>query len=124
MAGELQHAWDIQDVFSSALHFGADGSYETTRTSDTVTTDAVAGSVAIDNTQSTGWSSFFQDTAKALVGYSLAKDARQSGVTLPAANAAAAAQAATPAAQAKSQTLLIVGVAALAVVGVIFALRT
>lgn len=121
MAGELSSYFDgtaPQDIFTSALHFGADGSYVTPRSSDTVTSDAVNGAVPINNMPDTGWSSFFRDTARALVGYGLAKDAQQSGVTQP--GQAPMAPVPVQVAQQRNSTLLLI---ALAVGGAVLLLK-
>jgi hypothetical protein len=73
----------LQSVFNGALQIGADSSYVTPRTSDTVTGDAINGSVPIDNESGGSWSGFWQDTLKAVVGYQIAKDATKHSVAQP-----------------------------------------
>jgi hypothetical protein len=89
MAGELSFGagdwFNLQDTFGAAQTLGADQSYVTPRTSDTVTGDAVNGSAAIDNDSGGSWTGFWQDTLKAVVGYSIAKDAQRNAVVTPAA---------------------------------------
>jgi hypothetical protein len=112
MAGELASYFDTtstQDIFTSALQFGANSSFVTPRTSDTVTSDAVNGAVPIDNIPDTGWSGFFRDTARALVGYGLTKDAQQSGIAQP--GQAPMAPVSVQVAQQRNSTLLLIALA-------------
>lgn len=106
----------IQSMFNSALHFNADASFETPRTSNTVTTDAVAGGAPIDNTAGGGWGDFWRGTLGALVGYGITKDAVQSGVKAGAVAAPAPAPAAAAVAAMPTQKLLVLAVAGLAAV--------
>ncbi len=82
----------LSDLYGSALSFGADNSFITPRGTDTVPTDAVQSMQPVSDGASSGWNNLFQDVFKGVVGYSLAKDAVQSGVTRPAYGAAPAYQ--------------------------------
>lgn len=75
---------DLGGMFDTAAGIGADNSFITPRTTDTVATNAVQSMTPVTEGASSGWTSLFQDVFKGVVGYSLAKDAVQSGVTRPA----------------------------------------
>lgn len=89
-------SWGTQGIFDTAMYAGADMSFGVPDSTDAVRMDAVNGAGSNDRASS-GWAGFFQDTARSLVGYSLAKDAQQSGTVNPTMQAAQAQQvAATP----------------------------
>ena len=96
MAGEISFGSlggdSLQDQFDAALQVGANNSFLTPRTSDSVTTSVVDGSAPIDNSAGGSFSAFWQDTTKALLGYAIAKDAQKNAVTTPTNVAAQAAQ--------------------------------
>jgi hypothetical protein len=69
-------------IYGPALSIGADQSYVTPRSEESVTSNAVQAMQPVSNdTSSWGqWGDFFKDTGKALVGYAIAKDAQQNNV--------------------------------------------
>jgi len=71
-------------AWNSALVIGADSSYVTPRTADTQTTNAIGSMTPVESAgKNDSWSAWLQDVGKAVVGYSIEKDAQQSGVTRP-----------------------------------------
>jgi hypothetical protein len=80
MAG-LSIDGSVWDIFGSAANVGADPSYDTPRSTATVPTDAVGSMtpVTVAN-DSGGWSDFWKGTLQTVIGYSIAKDAAQSGI--------------------------------------------
>lgn len=73
----------LPDVFSTSMGIGSGSTYDTPRTGETVTTDAIQSMQPVTEADS-GWSSFFRDMTKGVLGYSLQKDAVRSGVIQPA----------------------------------------
>ena len=76
-------SWGTQGIFDTAMYAGADMSFGVPDGIESVRMDAVNGAGSNDRASS-GWAGFFQDTARSLVGYSLARDAQQSGTVQPA----------------------------------------
>lgn len=70
---------------STPAAIGADASFLTPRSWNTVPTDALESMTPVTPNASGEWSGFFRDLTKTIVGYSIVKDAQQSGVQ-PAAN--------------------------------------
>lgn len=69
------------DWFGASLTLSADTSYNTPRTPWTQSSTAVDVMTPTNAGAGLGeWGDFFKDTAKALVGYAIAKDASRSGV--------------------------------------------
>lgn len=73
----------LPDVFNTSAGFGTGSTYDTPRHEDTVTSNALQSMQPVE-TVDTGWTSFFRDITKGIVGYSIQKDAVQSGVYRPA----------------------------------------
>jgi hypothetical protein len=80
-----EDVWDIGSTFDTAQEVGSGSSYDTPRTSETVTSNAIQSGQDVDNSGGP-WQSFFRDAAKSIVGYSIQKDAVQSGVVRQPAN--------------------------------------
>lgn len=73
------NSWE-QD-FAAAANLGADQSFTVPRAEYTVATNAVQSAQPIVSDPSMGqWGQFFRDLTKTVVGYSIAKDAAQSGL--------------------------------------------
>lgn len=67
------------DLNTSAA-FGTGSTFDYGRDAATVATNAVDGMGTPTSGYGSGWGSFWQDTGRALVGYTIAKDAAKSGL--------------------------------------------
>jgi hypothetical protein len=85
----------LSDTWLAATNFGgSDGSWVTPRTSDTVPTNAVQSMAPVTAANDGGgWSDFWKGALTTAIGYSIQKDAVQSGVVRPATGTPQAAQA-------------------------------
>lgn len=80
MAG-LSIDGSVWDIFGTAAGVGADPSYDQPRSTVTVPTDAVGSMTPVTApNDSGGWSDFWKGTLQTVVGYTIAKDAAQSGI--------------------------------------------
>lgn len=78
--GDAAEYYGLQAAFGTAMTLGADSSYITPRTSDTVTSNAIDGAAPIDNSGGGAWGGFWRDGLKTVLNYSLARDAARNGV--------------------------------------------
>lgn len=71
-------------IWNAGLSFGADPSYDTDRTPTTVSVSAIDQMEPVTSSGGFGaWDQIWRDVAKTTVGYLIAKDAAQSGVSTP-----------------------------------------
>ena len=78
--GDAADYFGLQDLYGVAQEIGANSSYITPRTSDTVTSNAIDGAAPIDNSGGGAWGGFWRDGLKTVLGYSVARDAARNGV--------------------------------------------
>lgn len=77
--------WSPTNFLGASLTLGADQTYNTVKTALTQPSTAIDVMQPANTSAGFGeWGGLLQDTVKAFVGYSLAKDAQQSGVKTPA----------------------------------------
>lgn len=65
---------------NTSASFGTGSTFDYGRDASTVGTNAVDSMGTPSSGYGSGWSTFWQDTGRALVGYTIAKDAAQSGL--------------------------------------------
>lgn len=75
--------FNLSDEWNAALGINIDDSYWTPRTADTVPSNALQTMQPIETNTGGGWSDFWKGTLQTVIGYSIAKDAAQSGVARP-----------------------------------------
>lgn len=85
----------LSDTWVTATNFGgSDGSWTTPRTSETVPVNAVQSMTPVTApADNGGWSDFWKGALQTAIGYSIQKDAVQSGVVRPATGSAQQVQA-------------------------------
>lgn len=77
--------WSPTNFLGASLTLGADQTYNTDKTSMTQPSTAIDVMQPVNTSAGLGeWGGFLKDTLQAFVGYSIAKDAQQSGVKTPA----------------------------------------
>lgn len=77
--------WSPTNFLGASLTLGADQTFNTDKTSLMQPSTAIDVMQPVNTSAGLGqWGGFLLDTAKAFAGYSLAKDAQQSGVQTPA----------------------------------------
>lgn len=72
---------NLAEAFGTALGINADGSYNTPRTSNTATADAVQSMQPVDNQSGGAFGDFWRGAASALLDYAIVRDAARHGIT-------------------------------------------
>lgn len=67
-------------MFDAAQNFGSGNNFDTSRTADTQTSNAIQSAQPITQDNGGSWSGFWQNTIGSIVGYAAAKDAAQTRV--------------------------------------------